>query len=51
MFSKMLIRIIFYKVLCFSREICDLADEYKALVFVDDSHATGHFGKTGRYVH
>ncbi|KAI0217545.1 2-amino-3-ketobutyrate coenzyme A ligase, mitochondrial [Lamellibrachia satsuma] len=30
------------------REICDLADEYKALVFVDESHATGHFGKTGR---
>ncbi|KAK2190056.1 hypothetical protein NP493_90g00006 [Ridgeia piscesae] len=30
------------------REICDLADQYKALVFVDESHATGLFGKTGR---
>jgi glycine C-acetyltransferase len=29
-------------------EICDLADKYDALVMVDDSHATGFFGKTGR---
>lgn len=29
-------------------EICDLADEYDALVMVDDSHATGFFGRTGR---
>ncbi|RXG59300.1 2-amino-3-ketobutyrate coenzyme A ligase, mitochondrial [Armadillidium vulgare] len=29
-------------------EICDLADKYQALVFVDESHATGFFGKTGR---
>ena len=28
--------------------ICDLADEYGALVMVDDSHATGFIGKTGR---
>ena len=28
--------------------ICDLADRYDALVMVDDSHATGFFGKTGR---
>lgn len=28
--------------------ICDLADKYDAIVFVDDSHATGFFGKTGR---
>jgi glycine C-acetyltransferase len=28
--------------------ICDLADRYKALVLVDDSHATGFMGKTGR---
>jgi glycine C-acetyltransferase len=28
--------------------ICDLADQYGALVMVDDSHATGFFGKTGR---
>jgi glycine C-acetyltransferase len=28
--------------------ICDLADEYKALVMVDDSHASGFIGKTGR---
>ncbi len=30
------------------REICDLADEFGALVHVDDSHATGFMGKTGR---
>lgn len=29
-------------------EICDLADKYKALVFIDECHATGFFGKTGR---
>jgi glycine C-acetyltransferase len=28
--------------------ICDLADRHKALVMVDDSHATGFMGKTGR---
>ncbi len=28
--------------------ICDLAEKYDALVMVDDSHATGFFGKTGR---
>lgn len=30
------------------REICDLADKYKALVFIDECHSTGFFGKTGR---
>jgi glycine C-acetyltransferase len=30
------------------REICDLADRHDALVMVDDSHATGFFGPTGR---
>jgi glycine C-acetyltransferase len=30
------------------KEICDLADAHKALVMVDDSHATGFIGKTGR---
>ncbi|MFH1734260.1 MAG: glycine C-acetyltransferase, partial [bacterium] len=30
------------------REICDLAEKYDALVMVDDSHATGFVGKTGR---
>ncbi len=29
-------------------EICRLADRYDALVMVDDSHATGCFGPTGR---
>ena len=29
-------------------EICFLAKKYNALVHVDDSHATGFFGKTGR---
>ncbi len=28
--------------------ICDLADRYEALVMVDDSHATGFIGRTGR---
>jgi glycine C-acetyltransferase len=28
--------------------ICDLADTYDAMVMVDDSHATGFVGKTGR---
>ncbi len=28
--------------------ICDLAERYDALVMVDDSHATGYIGKTGR---
>jgi glycine C-acetyltransferase len=28
--------------------ICDLAEKYQALVMVDDSHATGFVGKTGR---
>ncbi len=29
-------------------QICDLAETYDALVMVDDSHATGFVGKTGR---
>jgi glycine C-acetyltransferase len=29
-------------------EICDLAERYDAKVMVDDSHATGFFGNTGR---
>ncbi|XP_069674357.1 2-amino-3-ketobutyrate coenzyme A ligase, mitochondrial [Periplaneta americana] len=29
-------------------KICKLANEYGALVFVDEAHATGFFGKTGR---
>lgn len=32
-------------------EICALAEKYKALVMVDDSHATGFVGKTGRGTH
>ncbi|MBN2185223.1 MAG: glycine C-acetyltransferase [Candidatus Krumholzibacteriota bacterium] len=28
--------------------ICDIAEEFGALVMVDDSHATGFFGPTGR---
>ena len=31
--------------------ICDLADRYGALVMVDDSHAVGFLGKTGRGSH
>lgn len=30
------------------KSICDLADEFHALVMVDDSHAVGFVGKTGR---
>ena len=32
-------------------EICDLAEKYDAIVLVDDSHATGFIGKTGRGTH
>jgi glycine C-acetyltransferase len=32
-------------------EICDLADEYDAMVTVDDSHAVGFIGETGRGTH
>ncbi len=31
--------------------ICDLADKHNALVMVDDSHAVGFMGKTGRGTH
>ncbi|HBD65361.1 MAG TPA: glycine C-acetyltransferase [Clostridiales bacterium] len=31
--------------------ICDLADEFNAIVMVDDSHAVGFVGKTGRGTH
>ena len=30
------------------KSICDLADEFNALVMVDDSHSCGFVGKTGR---
>ncbi|QZZ19983.1 glycine C-acetyltransferase [Leptothermofonsia sichuanensis E412] len=30
------------------KQICNLAEKYQALVMVDDSHATGVLGKTGR---
>jgi len=29
-------------------DICDLAEKYGAMVMVDDSHATGYIGRTGR---
>ncbi|MDE0864866.1 MAG: glycine C-acetyltransferase [Rubripirellula sp.] len=31
--------------------ICDLADQYDAVVMVDDSHSVGFMGKTGRGTH
>jgi glycine C-acetyltransferase len=31
--------------------ICDLADKYDAIVMVDECHATGFMGKTGRGTH
>ena len=30
------------------KSICDLAEQYQAIVMVDDSHATGFVGHTGR---
>jgi len=33
------------------RGICDLADQYGALVMVDDSHAVGFLGRKGRGTH
>ncbi len=35
-------------IICNLRGVCDLADRYHALVMVDDSHAVGFVGKTGR---
>ncbi|HZF99571.1 MAG TPA: glycine C-acetyltransferase [Chitinophagales bacterium] len=32
-------------------KICDLADKYNALVMIDESHASGFMGKTGRGTH
>jgi len=32
-------------------KICDLADQFNAIVMVDDSHSTGFIGKTGRGTH
>ncbi len=32
-------------------EICDLADKYRAMVMVDDSHAVGFMGERGRGTH
>ena len=32
-------------------KICDLADKYGALVMIDESHASGFMGKTGRGTH
>jgi glycine C-acetyltransferase len=32
-------------------QICDLAEKYKAMVMVDDCHATGFMGATGRGTH
>ncbi len=33
------------------KSVCDLADEFQALVMVDDSHAVGFVGKNGRGSH
>lgn len=33
------------------KSVCDLADEYGALVMVDDSHAVGFVGENGRGTH
>jgi glycine C-acetyltransferase len=33
------------------QRVCELAEEYSALVHVDDSHSTGFMGKTGKGTH
>lgn len=33
------------------KQICELAEKYDAIVMVDDSHAVGFMGKTGRGTH
>ena len=35
-------------IICNLKGVCDLADQYNALVMVDDSHAVGFVGKYGR---
>ena len=35
-------------IICNLKGVCNLADKYHALVMVDDSHAVGFVGKTGR---
>ena len=35
---------------CSYSELCDLADKYGALTFIDECHATGFLGETGRYL-
>jgi glycine C-acetyltransferase len=32
-------------------QICDLADQYDAIVMIDESHSSGFLGKTGRGTH
>ena len=32
-------------------KICELADKYKAIIMIDECHATGFMGKTGRGTH
>ncbi len=32
-------------------KICDLADQYKALIMIDECHSSGFMGKTGRGTH
>lgn len=32
-------------------KIIELAKKYDAITFIDDCHATGFFGKTGRYIY
>lgn len=32
-------------------KICDLADQYDAILMIDESHSSGFMGKTGRGVH
>lgn len=35
-------------IICDLKSVCDLAEQYDALVMVDDSHASGFVGETGR---
>lgn len=38
-------------IICNLKGVCDLAEKYNALVMVDDSHAVGFVGKTGKGTH
>ena len=46
--SKLSTGIIQCSLFSFNSELCDLAEKYGALTFIDECHATGFLGDTGR---